>query len=62
MKKRKGKRAATGPALYSEDIGMEGVKRLRNDSVQTSAGAFSLPMTKAEKRRRKERMVGTSFM
>jgi len=40
--------------LYKEDLGMKGVKRLRTDPV---ASVAPLPLTKQEKKRRKERKV-----
>lgn len=42
--------------LYSEDLGSQGVKRLRGEQSSPLA-AFKLPLTSKEKKRRKNRMV-----
>ena len=64
MAKTKKKNAAQKPsvekaALYTEDLGTQGVKRFRSEP--SSCPTFDLPLTSKEKKRRKERQVRYSW-
>lgn len=49
------------PAVYCEDLGTRGIKRLRNDQV-ASLESFSLVVTSTEEKKRLERKVGRTLI
>jgi hypothetical protein len=63
-KKRKKSKTETSSievaVLYQQDLGTAGIKKKRRSAPVMTMDAFDLPMTKAEKKKRKNRKVRIS--
>lgn len=49
--------AAISASAYYKDVGKKGVKKRKTDQLSLSTSGFDMPLTKEEKKRRKERQV-----
>ena len=53
--------AAISASAYYKDVGKKGVKKRKTDQLSLSTSGFDMPLTKEEKKRRKERQVRALF-
>ena len=49
--------AAISASAYYKDVGKKGLKKRKSDHLGLSTSGFDVPLTKEEKKRRKERQV-----
>ena len=53
--------AAVSASAYYKDVGKKGLKKRKTDQLSLSTSGFDVPLTKEEKKRRKERQVRALF-
>ena len=53
--------AAISASAYYKDVGKKGLKKRKTDQLSLSTSGFDMPLTKEEKKRRKERQVRALF-